>query len=88
MTYQKQTKDVWFKGRQAFNPSKLLEKENKDLETQSLRYAKELEAQGKSYTAALKVWKDVDKIPNAEELTAIDKLTKSGGEFFSKGSFE
>lgn len=86
MTYQRQTKDVWFKGRQAYDPSKLLTKENKDLETQQLRHAKDLEAAGRDYSNALKVWKDVSKIPDQEQLEAISTLTKAGSDFFGKTS--
>lgn len=56
MQYKRQTKDVYYKGRQALDPSKQLYKEDK-LKTQNEKsFINNAAIQGKQYEQALDTW--------------------------------
>ena len=88
MPYQPQTRDTFYKGRQAYNPSIQAYKEAKEQDVEDAKFMKDMEATGKDYRDALIAW---DKNAKALDDEAVNfwkqvspTMTKLVGETMPK----
>ena len=88
MPYQPQTRDTFYKGRQAYNPSIQAYKEAKEQDVEDAKFMKDMEATGKDYRTALIAW---DKNAKALDDEAVNfwkqvspTMTKLVGETMPK----
>ena len=84
MPYKRQTKDVYYKGRQALDPSKQLYKEDK-LKTQNEKsFINNAAIQGKQYEQALDTWDKGEAKKYQERIDFWDQVSPAMSKFFSE----
>lgn len=89
MPYQRQTREVFFKGRKAYDPSKQMRDESKLQDVEDSKFMKDMVAVGKDYDKALDQWNknqallDKEKVDFFKQVTPA--LTKLVGETVVSG---
>lgn len=75
--YKKQTRDVWFKGRQVYDPSKKMFEEASDASRKDQEFLRDFEARGKEYSRALDNWNKNQALLDKERVDFFSTISKT-----------
>ena len=75
--YKKQTRDVWFKGRQVYDPSKRMFEEASDASKKDQAFLRDYEARGKDYSKALDNWNRNQALLDKEKVDFFKTISKT-----------
>jgi len=75
--YKKQTRDVWFKGRQVYDPSKRMFEEASDASRKDQEFLRDFEARGKEYSRALDNWNKNQALLDKERVDFFTTISKT-----------
>ena len=75
--YKKQTRDVWFKGRQVYAPSKKMFEEASDASRKDQEFLRDFEARGKEYSRALDNWNKNQALLDKEKVDFFSTISKT-----------
>ncbi|AGG54659.1 hypothetical protein PROG_00003 [Prochlorococcus phage P-SSP10] len=75
--YKKQTRDVWFKGRQVYDPSKKMFEEASDASRKDQEFLRDFEARGKEYSRALDNWNKNQALLDKEKVDFFSTISKT-----------
>ena len=75
--YKKQTRDVWFKGRQVHDPSKQMFEEASDASRKDQEFLRDFEARGKEYSRALDNWNKNQALLDKEKVDFFTTISKT-----------
>ena len=75
--YKKQTRDVWFKGRQVFDPSKRMFEEARDAAQKDNEFIRDYQERGKEYSKALDNWNKNQGLLDKEKVEFFTSISKT-----------
>ncbi|ADP00054.1 hypothetical protein CYOG_00033 [Cyanophage 9515-10a] len=75
--YKKQTRDVWFKGRQVYDPSQKMFEEARDASSKDQEFLRDFEARGKEYSRALDNWNKNQGLLDKERVDFFKTISKT-----------
>ena len=75
--YKKQTRDLWFKGRQVFDPSKRMFEEASDASKKDQEFLRDFEARGIEYSRALDNWNKNQALLDKEKVDFFSTISKT-----------
>ena len=75
--YKKQTRDVWFKGRQVFDPSKRMFEEASDASRKDQEFLRDYQERTKEYSRALDNWNKNQGLLDKEKVDFFKSISKT-----------